>query len=166
MRLHSVFFFSSTHRMERPSLNIRSEDTRSLQRLTTSYFLRQQVAVVFNQTLLKLQLLLSLSHHRQFHLYLSVTKRIARRSETHQIFPHFYDHLVASLMLKIRRRSRETSPSRESLKRSKSSRNTRTNLSVRCVSTCSSMTVMEATSGNVSVVFQCCSQGSGLLDNY
>lgn len=47
MRLHSVFFFSSTHRMERPSLNICSEDTRSLQTLTKSYILKKQVAVVF-----------------------------------------------------------------------------------------------------------------------
>lgn len=92
MRLHSVFFFSSTHRMETPSLNIRSEDTRSLQRLTTSYFLRQQVAVVFNQTLLKLQLLLSLSHHRQFCLYLSVTKTI-RDTPNIPTFLRSFSHL-------------------------------------------------------------------------
>lgn len=161
MRLHSVFFFSSTHRMERPSLNIRSEDTRSLQRLT-SYFLKKQVAVVFIKRYSNCSFF-SHSHTTVSFVFICLWQR---RSETHQIFPHFYDHLVTSLMLKIRRRSRETSPSRESLKRSKSSRNTRTNLSVWCVSTCSSMTVMEATSGNVSVVFQLCSQGSELLDNY
>lgn len=162
MRLHSVFFFSSTHRMERPSLNICSEDTRSLQRLTKSYILKKQVTVVFIKRYSNCSFF-SHSHTTVSFVFICLWQR---RSETHQIFPHFYDHLVTSLMLKIRRRSRETSPSRESLKRSKSSRNTRTKLSVRCVSTCSSMTVMEATSGNVSVVFQCCSQGSGLLDNY